>query len=282
MYEELGRLIEGRASDELSDALMALDATLVKAGFNMHREELNLLLSMESTIEGGAILQSVVEILKIAGDKVLDAMEVEVTEDIPLPMLTSLIATLAFYEPSDNDDAIDAVIKLGESSDETLREILGMVTEFDSEAYLPYIAAVSDNLIKKIESIIAEADQFKVESSLPANPEVAKRIELARQKIESDFTKEVEEAGVPSGVSMETLYNHYTEHLLNTSLETAVKDLVYLAMISNLSTEAIVDETAFFIEDLYPSLEQNQKAIVLLRKELASLESILHQGEWSC
>lgn len=279
MYEELGRLIEGRASDELSDALMALDATLVKAGFNMHREELNLLLSMESTIEGGAILQSVVEILKIAGDKVLAAMEVEVTEDIPLPMLTSLIATLAFYEPSDNDDAIDAVIKLGESSDETLREILGMVTEFDSEAYLPYIAAVSDNLIKKIESIIAEADQFKVESSLPANPEVAKRIELARQKIESDFTKEVEEAGVPSGVSMETLYNHYTEHLLNTSLETAVKDLVYLAMISNLSTEAIVDETAFFIEDLYPSLEQNQKAIVLLRKELASLESILHQGE---
>jgi hypothetical protein len=279
MYEELSRLIEGRATDELSDMLMSLDATLVKAGFNMHREELDLVISAESAIDGNAILQSVVEVLRIAGDRVLSTFEITVTEDIPLNQLTSLIAAVAFYDSGDNDDAIDAIIKLNEPSDDTLREILVLVTEFSAEDYLPYITTVSDNLITKLEKTIAENAASTVMQSEIVDAVTQLRNNEARKVSTTEFSNTIQESGIPSGVSMENLYDHYTEHLLSVSVEQAVQDIVHLAMISSLSSEAIADETSFFIEDLYPSLEQNQQANILLRKELASLESLLKLSE---
>jgi hypothetical protein len=282
MYEELGRLIEGRATDELSDQLMSLDATLVKAGFTMHREELDLLITSESTIEGDSILQSVVEVLRIAADGVLGTFEIAVTEDIPLKQLTSLIAAIAFYEAGDLDDAIDAIIKLGEPSDDTLREILSLTTEFTSEDYLPYITTVSDNLITKLEKVIAESQASVLQRSELVTVQVELRNKTARETISSDFVTSVENAGIPSGVSMENLYNHYCEHLLQVSVEQAVDDLLYLALISANSNESIADETAFLFEDLFPSVEQNQQANIVLRKRLASLEHLLNLGEDLC
>jgi hypothetical protein len=279
MYEELGRLLEGRASDELTTAIMSLDATLVKAGFKMHREELDLLVGIESTVDGNAILQSVVEILRIAAERLLAPMEIGVTEDIPLDMLTGLVTTVAFYEPSDNDDEIDAVIKLSLSSDETLCMVLNIVTEFSFEDYFPYITAVSDNLIKKIESLIFEAGEYKISPVTDLDSETTARIALVRKNMITEFSSKLSDEGIPDGIGMENLYNTYSSHLLTQSMEGAVKGLVYMAMISNLSTESVGDEAAFFIEDLYPSIEDNQKATRILRNELASFESLINKGE---
>lgn len=282
MYEELGRLIEGRATDELSDMLMSLDATLVKAGFAMHREELDLLIGSESSIEGDSLLQSIVSILRVAADTVLKVFEITVTEDIPLNQLTSLIATVAFYDSGDLDNAIDAAIKIGEPSDDTLREILGLTTEFSSEDYLPYITTVSDNLIVKIEQLISESQSTSLSHSEIVDAFVDLRNKAARAEIISEFATTVQNDSIPSGVSLENLYELYTPHLLDVSVEQAVDDLLYLALISDISTESLVDETAFFIEDLYQSVEQNQQANLVLRKRLVSLENLLTIGDDVC
>jgi hypothetical protein len=278
MYEELGRLLEGRASPELTEALVALDGTLFRAGFTMHREEIDYLLSNEASIDGGEMLLNVAAILRTGGNRVLDLFEVEVSDEMPWPMLISLVHALASFGPSDNYEDLDAIIKDSASSDETFCDLLEHLTEFSAIEYLPYIVKVSDNLIKTFEEKI---DSFLQTQERPddISSNVRERINLYRRAKNNEFADRLDQDGISVGTSMESLYTQYTDHLLSISVEGAVKDLLYMSLYSGLDEEAIGDEASHYIEDLYPDVENNQRANISLRRELAALESLLKQDD---
>lgn len=278
MYEELTLLLEGRASPELTEVLLSLDATLAQAGFTMHRDELDFIVGKETDIDGAELLVTVTAIMRQAADKVLDLFEVEVGPEIPLGMLISLISALSTFGPSDNCEQIDAILQMQAPADEALCDILELTTEFTSTEYLPYIAGVGDNLLSLMtEKVTQYLSTTVTDDDVPA--ETRARIQRYRAKVSNDFAEDIANDGVQPGASMEGLYKQYTDRLLDLSVEAAVKDLVYLALLSNVSNEALADETAFFIEDLYPDIENNQKANHALRKELASLESLFTEGD---
>lgn len=278
MYEELIRLLEGRAAPELTAALVALDGTLVRAGFTMHREEIDYLLTLESTIDPATLSLNVTSILRIGASKVLDLFEVSVSDEIPLDRLTALIGALSSFGPSDNYEALDAIIKDTHAADETLCDILEQLTEYAACDYYPYITGVGENLITLIEQKIEAFAEVMVDSSdIPS--ETKARIEAWRATAQSEFADTLAQNGVPLGTDMESMYKYYVEGLVDLSVESAVKNLVYLGLYSSVSNEAMADEVAHYLEDLYPDVERNQKANLALRKEMASLESILNVGD---
>lgn len=278
MYDELGRLLDGRASPELTEAMVRLDAVLAKVGFTMHREELDYLFANESNVAATEILLNIDVILRTAAAVVLDQFTVETADEIPLRMLSSLIEALGDFAPNDNFDTIDAIIKVQMAGDETLCDILELLTEFSSSEYLPYIAVVGDKLIPLIEEKIEEFASSQVVESINT-AQTVERIGRYRSQHPSVLAPQLDQAGIPMGASMEHLYPQFTEQLLGLSIESAVHELVYLTLHSDVSTEALADEAAHFIEDLYQDIESNQKATLALHKELAALEHYVLKGE---
>lgn len=279
MSDELRSLLNGRCSPELTDAFSDLDDALADAGFDMHQDEIDYLIGIESYEEGDSVTASVDRILRIGADKALGSnFTVGVADSISIPMLTELVSALASFDVGDHHEELSAILEADMAADETLADVLGVLTSFSAEDWLPHLVSVGDNLIQSMTLTVAQYEGTTVEM-VEADPQVVERINWFHTQEEKAFSKQALEEGVPIGLSMEQLYGHYNQHLVDAKPEQAVKDLVSLGMMSSVSLEALSDEAAFFLEDLYPSLEDNQKATQLLRKEVARVKGLKGVGD---
>lgn len=273
-YEELQGLIATRVTPELNNTLSALDAAILAAGFSMHREEFDMMFAEESNIDANTIVDNVVAILRVAADKVLGTMEVEVGDDIPLDRLIALVNFLITFDRSDDDDRFYALIENRTSNEEVICDMLEIVTEYDSGDYLPYITRIGDNLIETMRRDIEEG--FRLNEQPEEVPQFVKeRLNKWGYDKPVAIAETFEEENVPDGVDMESLYSVYSDQLLDMSPTDAVDNLVYMALHSNVSNEALIDEIEFRMESTFLSLEDNQKAHLYLQKLKPSLESLI-------
>lgn len=271
--EELKQLLEQRATPELTNVISSLDAALAAAGFTMHRDELDHLMGIESQVDSSTIIDDVVDILRIAADKTLATMEVEVSDQIPLDRLVDLINYLIGFAVSDDSQHIYDMIENREDNESLLCDIMEVVSEHDSGGYLPYITVVGKNLVEKMRSVIVAG--FDSEET-PLQDVTDTTARLATWSGDKPVVAELlDEQSVPVGTSMESLISIYGDVLADMPAKEAMDNLVYLTMYSDVSNEALVDEVEFRIEGLFTSLEDNQQGYVHFRKHKPALESLV-------
>lgn len=278
MSDELRSLLNGRCSPELVDALSDLDDVMASAGFDMHQDEIDYLIGNESFEDPGSIVSSVDRILRIGADKALGSgFGVGISETISIPMLQSAVSALADFDVGDHYEELSAILEMDMAADETLADVLGVLSPYSAEDWLPQLISVEDSLIQTMTNAVAQYEATPVELN-QVDPQVVERVNWFHTQEEEAFSKQALDEGVPMGLSMEQLYQHYNERLASIPVQQAMKDLVSLGMMSNLSMESLGDEAAFFLEDLYPTLEDNQQANRLLRKELERVNALKGVG----
>jgi len=275
--EELKALLDLRISPELSNTISALDKALIDAGFSMHQDEFNHLMGIESYVDSSTIVDDVVAILRVGASKVLAVMEVEISDDMPLDKLVELINYLITFGVSDDSQQIYDMIENREDNETLLCDIMEVVSEYNSGDYLPYITTVGKNLVEKMKEVI---ESGFVTEEIPS--EDTSHIEQRLSVWEGDkpaIAQVLEEQNVPLGVDMEALYSTYSDTIADMAPKDAMDSLVYLALSSSVSNEALIDEIEFRMEDLFISLEDNQQGYNQLRKHKPSLESLVGEHD---
>lgn len=272
MFDLLKDFLNARTSPEAIDTMLALDDALTRAGFDTHHDEIDYLITRESFEDPESVVPSIDIILRVAADTVLAGWQVEVEGNIPLPMLADLVDALTGFDIADDAEAISAILEDSISGPDALAEILELRTQYIAEQWMPHLLYVNDSLIVEMTRILI---QFQETQSIDTSalPEVMDRVNRYTTQLDNASTLVAMEHGLPLGLSMENLYKRFHEDIAAKPIDQAVKELTALTLISGVSNEALFDEAQFFLEDLYPSLEDNQKANRLLKQEFKRIQS---------
>jgi|SRR5690606_21935896 len=273
MAEELMSRIGGKVSPEVADLVVDISETLKAHNFYAHEDELDYLYTIEEDLDATGTGQDMVNIVTTGARVVLRQMKVELDEETPLAMLKTILDVLISFQPGDDYLQIAAVVEMEQPAVESLADILAIRSQYEPEDFLPYLSTVSDDLIMEIRRLNDEYEQGQVR--LAESNEILAKTQLYRTEAGAlPVVDTVIENGVPPGTSMESIYDAYEDQLIDAGIESSVKSLVALSLFSGLGMEAVADEVGFFIEDLYPSLEDSQKATRVLRSELDRLKAL--------
>ena len=266
----LNKLLYGRCSPECADMLAELSGTLLKVGFTMHDEELDYLYNMVDSVEGASVVPSVEWILRSGGDTLLKQYGILVDGEIPVPLLTALVRSVGTFSVGDNAEVLSAIVESEQDPVDVLADVLQQLCQFTPEDFLPWLLEVKPALIEEIRSQV-ESFQELNDTPVSIDEAIANRVNWFHTQEENILSAKARDEGVPLGLDMEQLFAKFDAELADMSMEQAVPNLLSLTLMSNVSLEAIEDETMFFLNDLYPDLETSTKASRLLKQEMSKV-----------
>lgn len=274
MAFDYNELLSGVVSPEVISNYQELSEVLAELGPTPHEDELEYYASIEDNEDPSASGITVDIILRTAANKLLRNIYVEVSEDLPIAMLTTLLRGMQIEE-GDLLLSLEDIVAEDRAPEETLLDILEAVTPYSAEDWLPHITLVDSKLIDAIKEridrfsqvsnvVLDESDQIRY---IHQNEQLMRINALHTLNPDALSLKALEE-GMQVGTGMESLFGHYADHLTTVSMEKAVTDVVSLCVLAGTDKDAMLDEAMFFLEDLYPELSDTQKARQCLVKSL--------------
>ena len=280
MSHELLEFVTPLCSPELTDVLSDLDDLLLAYHFNGHDDELQQLYNSAEGRDRETLLDDICVILRTGAYKVLRGMGVELGDDTPFHMIYTVSEALLSFEGADDYEHLLSILDYDLSPDEVLCEILEARTSLTVEDFMVVLKKVEPSLIDRMKSVLRTYEQ-SVEQARDTK-EILEKLNLYHSEHTDSLSVEALSNGIKPGVSMEDLYQVFEEELVERPVQKAVKDLVALSILSGVGMEALNDEIQYFMEDLYPSLEDRMVAKKYLRQELDLYQKLLNENVTSC
>lgn len=256
-------LTYGQCSPELASSYSRILSIFSEVNFHAHLDELDLLFAMvnDHNIDGMEVIPSLDAIIRVAAERALRSVGVELSGETPIDMLEDALGTLLQFDPTDAPSVFTGIVDASEDSVEALLSILAYVGNYSEEDWFPHIVEVSDNTISRVREIAAKEDtRINLQQDVIEADELNARIaRLARLRPES-LGVELARDNVGVGVSLESLYANNVGRLLDLSTEQAVVELFSLACISNESFDKLEQSISGVLDDLCYEMSNRGKA----------------------
>lgn len=280
MSHELLEFISPLCSPELAGVLSDLDDLLLKYQFNGHDDELQQLYSIAENRDRETLIDDICFILRTGAYTVLRGMGVELDPEAPFPIVHRVTEVLLGFEGADDYEYLLSILDYDMAPDEVLCEILEARSELVFEDFAVVLVKVDPELIARMKKVLQTYEQ-SVEQARDTK-EILQRLNIFHTDNPDSLAVQAMDQGIPPGVTMEDLYQVFEDQLVNRPLDKAVKDLVGLSILSGVSTEALSDEIQYFMEDLYPALEDRMNASKFLKRELEQYQQLMQNTGLTC
>lgn len=280
MSHELLEFISPLCSPELADVLSDLDDVLLKFQFNGHDDELQQLYNIAESRDREMLLDDICLILKTGAYKVLRGIGVELSDEAGFQTILTITEALLGFEGADDYEHLLNILEYDMAPDEILCEVLEARTDMTVEDIMPVLTKVDPEIIGRMRKVLRSYEQSMEEAR--DTKDILQRLNLYHSDNQQSLTMEALSCGISPGISMEDLYQVFEEELSNRPVATAVKDLIGLSILAGVSNESIGDEIQYFMEDLYPSLEDRMTANKCLKQELDHYQNLIREFEPSC
>lgn len=280
MSHELLEFISPLCSPELADVLSDLDDVLLKFQFNGHDDELQQLYNIAESRDREMLLDDVCLILKTGAYKVLRGIGVELSDEAGFQTILTITEALLGFEGADDYEHLLNILEYDMAPDEILCEVLEARTDMTVEDIMVVLTKVDPKIIERMRKVLRSYEQSMEEAR--DTKDILQRLNLYHSDNQQSLTMEALSCGIGPGISMEDLYQVFEEELSNRPVATAVKDLIGLSILAGVSNESIGDEIQYFMEDLYPSLEDRMAANKCLKQELDHYQNLIREFEPSC
>lgn len=259
----IAALAYGQCSPELQSSYSRLASILNDVNFTGHIDELELLFALvnDHNIDTTEVISSVDAIFRVAAERCLQSIGVELDADTPLAMLEDALGTLLLFDPTDAPAVFVGIVDASEDDVEALLSILAYVGNYDEETWFPYIVDCSENTVRRIREIATKEDQRiqSQEDTVNAdelNQRVARMAALRPDSLGVELARD----NVGVGASLESLYGCHVERLIDLSTEQAVVELFSLAAISNESYDKLEQSISVALDDLCYEMDDRRKA----------------------
>lgn len=280
MSHELLEFITPLTSPELAETLSDLDNLLSHHQFTGHEDELEQLYNSAESRDRETLIDDVCVIMRTAAYRTLRGMGVELIEDAQFSIVYKVIEVLLGFEGADDYEHLLAILDYDLAPDEILCEILDARSDLPVEEYMVLLSAVNPELIQRMRNVLRAYELSQDRAT--ETKEILDRLNLFHTENPNVLSQEALIHGIRPGVSMEDLYSVFEDDLIARPVETAVKDLIGMSIMAGVSAESLNDELRYFIEDLYPTLEDRMGASKVLERELAQYQRLMDSVNTTC
>lgn len=259
----IAALTYGQCSPELASSYSRLASILNDVNFTGHIDELELLFALvnDHNIDTTEVVTSIDAVFRVAAERCLQTVGVELDADTPLAMLEDALGTLLLFDPSDSASVFVGIVDAAEDDVEALLSILAYVGNYDEGTWFPYIVSCSENTVRRIRQISAKEDtRIQSQADLVDLDELNKRVARMATLRPDSLGIELARDNVGVGASLESLYGCHVDRLIDLSTEQAVIELFSLAAISNESYDRLEQSISVALDDLCFEMDDRRKA----------------------
>lgn len=253
----------GQCSPELASSYSRILSIFSEVNFHAHIDELELLFALvnDHNIDSMEVIPSIDAIIRVASERALKSVGVELSGETPIDMLEDALGTLLQFDPTDAPSVFTGIVDASSDSVEALLSILAYVGNYSEEDWFPHVVDVSENTVARVRQIAAQEDaRISLQQDVVEADELNARIaRLARLRPES-LGVELARDNVGVGVSLEGLYANNVGRLIDLSPEQQVVELFSLACISNESYDKLEFSISNALDDLCYEMADRGKA----------------------
>ncbi|MNZ13309.1 hypothetical protein D3C78_302050 [compost metagenome] len=261
MLQELSDILQDKVHPAIYDGIEAIVQSLEKYKAVGYKDRILLLRMNANNRETITLCDEAIGLVYAQVRALLAQMQVTLELDtLPMEKLAGILDCLVFA-PSDNDYEFLTAVNAGEDSVDTFCNILAIYMACEPEEVMEYIVNVTGDVIlaikEKVEQNLNYTDQGEegVQSTV--------RLMNKLQKVVGEkLTVGMEslQGGMAVGGSAEEMFKAARERLADLQPEDLADQVLSIVILAGTSSDAIVDETMFFIESMIDDPFVVQKA----------------------
>lgn len=259
----LAALTYGQCSPELASSYSRILSIFHEVDFNAHIEELDLLFTLvnDHNIDTTEVTNSIDAIIRVAAERALKAIGVELDGETPIDMLEDALSTLLQFDPTDAPQVFVGIVDASTDPVEALLSILAYVGNYSEETWFPYVVDVSENTVARVREIATKEDvRITTQPDLINTDELNKRVSAINSMRPDSLGAQLARDNIGVGASLESLYGCNVERLIDLSTEQAVVELFSLACISNESYDKLEHSISWALDDLCTEMDNRRRA----------------------
>lgn len=251
-----------RCSPELEELYVRLNKTLNDCNQTAHLDELDVLLAEmgSQNIDPTEIVTSLDEIMRMAVDRSLNQVGVELIPDISLEMLSEVADTLLLFDPTDLPGLVIDILDSAEDADDAFCKVMDQFGTYEYDEWTPQILQISEHFTSNVRKVCADAvtsDDVGMEDS---SADLLKRLSRLVKANGESLGADLGSKNLGLGMSLENLYGLHVGRLLDLPEEQQVDQLYSLAAISSESFESANTAVAECLDDLCYDMDSRRKA----------------------
>lgn len=253
MRERLIQLFDGIANED--QLQLILEACDVLTGMNYidYEDAIEQFFGLPDSQSGEAVFVVTQKILVPIFQHAILAMGVTPSTEITLGQLKDLLFWLQFIPNFEDRDILHQLATTDEPSEDTLVDILSVVSALPEEYFTPMISGVASSLIERIHEITAGYESSDVPD--PADFDRAKqRLLLYLEWLKKDnpeLASAIDLSDLRLGLSGEIILAKYRVSLEHLENKTCARMLLFYLLSSDLPTEQILTAAGKEVEILF-------------------------------
>lgn len=259
----LDELLAGKCADELAATYKQIAATFQEAGYTGHIDELDLMTGqlLNNKLDPLTVVSEVEEVLRIAADKCLGLLLVQLDDNIDIEMLAEALDILLTFDPTDTPEILLNSINNADTTEESLGKLLATQGTYPEDDWFTVIVSVEPSLMSRITTGLQRSIESSGVNALPVgSPELLQRIARLNKIQPTSLGAELASANTGVGISLESLYAIHVGNLLELDMEAAITNIYSLAALGEESLEHAQSSISHVIDDFCGDVDVRRKA----------------------
>lgn len=259
MFEAVDAYLEGKVSPERKDLILGCLARLEAYNLNAAVNEIVPMIESATDTPFEQILLDIDQILNVGMDRVLGEMSITMNTD-SLMIKDAILDGLKVLEDFSDHGLIVQMCDASDDEQQTLCELLELVTEKTWSDYAEVIASVNPALITRIADIHRKVEESEEDDVAIPAPDMTRQamimkffkafaVTLAKTDIQDNATM----LGTPVSILLTAHMDKLHEFDPRAPKQAAI-EIVGLALISDLPNNDLIRKTKELIDDVYADI----------------------------
>lgn len=258
-------LVHARCSPELEELYVRLNNILGDCNNTAHLDELDALLNelTSQNIDPTQVVISVDEIMRMATERGLNWIGVELDPEVPIEMLIEAADVLLLFDPTDTPSIVLEMMDAAEDVDDAFCKLMAQFGTYEEDDWFTQILQIGDHFTANVRKVAADAlqgDEAASEIDTSVDSDLLKRLSRLVKANKESLGAELGTSNLGLGMSLESLYGLHVGRLLDLTTEQQVDQLYSLAAISSESFESAAPAVASCLDDLCYDTDVRRKA----------------------
>lgn len=274
MFEELSNILRDRVSPEVGSGVAELVSALEKHHAVMYKDRINNLAMDANNRESITLADEAISIVYSQVNALLQQMHLELDVEAIQMSRLALILDALLFDKSDDDDEISRIIEEGEDSVDVFCEILAVKLNLQPEHLMDIVIGVPEECIAAIEE--------KISKNLSHSDEAVNGVEAIvkmlnrHQDLVGTSTIGMEsysDSNAVVGIDPMVVIERRKDELLKLSPEDLADQLISIAILADVSIDALQAEVMLYVEMIIHDPFAVQKAYKRTVSRMAGLRN---------
>lgn len=261
MFESVEQYLQNVVSPERVTLLLEACQALWVAGITRHVAELESILDVVDDTGTEATVASIHEVLVTMVESALNQFGVMVTDEAELGVMAGALRGLSSLDNYSDVATVRQTCEAGLSNEETLGELLMLVTEYTADDYLQTFETVAPSLFTRL---LAALHESPVLADAVDNTYIRVRVRSLLQLYPNLLIRAEVNEGLRLGTPLGALLDAYAERLQELPWTERAIELIGLVLLSPTPDQRLQTVIKDHMEDVFPNINDLTKASMLI------------------